>query len=92
MIQILDKLGADPKILAMMGQSIYHLSVENDQIIPLYYFKDRLSLDIQNASKQTPLIYSVDLSSDTSSYFLISLGSDVDVQDINGYTALHWAA
>lgn len=75
-IKMLDSLGADPKIKACQGISIYHLAVEYDQIIPLFYFKDILDLNIENENGMSPLIYSCEIGSDISAYFLISLGVD----------------
>lgn len=92
MIKLLDELGADPHLRCLSGHSIYHMAVEYDHIIPLFYYKDRVSLDIQNDFLATPQIYAVDQTSDTSAYFLISLGADQDKLDINGYSAQHWAA
>ena len=56
-IEILDDLGANFKLRAEDQLTIFHIAAENNQIAPMWYYKDRWDLNERNISGQTPLIY-----------------------------------
>ncbi len=49
--------GADHTLSAAKGQSIHHITVENDKILPLIYYRKLLDINIRNDLGETALIY-----------------------------------
>lgn len=92
MIRELRYTGADCKLLAQGGQSIYHMAIENDKVLPIIYFKPLIEINIKNDEGMTPLIYACEMNKETTTYYLISNGADLNAQDNSGKTALHRAA
>lgn len=60
-MKLLRKFGADHSLKAAKGQSIHHIAVENDKILPLIYFKKVLDLNTKNDLEETPLIYACEI-------------------------------
>ena len=52
---------ADHKLTAAKGQSIHHIAVENDKVLPIIFYKKQLDLNIKNELGETALIYAADI-------------------------------
>lgn len=53
--------GADHTVRAAKGQTIYHVAVEKDAVLPLIMFSKWLDINTKNEAGETPLIYAADL-------------------------------
>ena len=55
------RCGADHSLRAAKGQTIHHISVENDKVLPLIYFRDLVDPNVKNDLGETPLIYACEI-------------------------------
>lgn len=53
--------GADHSTRAAKGQTIYHVAVEKDAVLPLIMFSKWMDINTKNDAGETPLIYACDL-------------------------------
>lgn len=89
--QYLKNNGADILKLNKKGQNVLHLSCQGNQPATINYFKDYININDKDYSGFTPLIQAVYSGSEESVNYLISLSNiNLNEQDNNGETALHF--
>jgi ankyrin repeat protein len=85
------KLGADPTLKDVNGQTVLHLAANSDRVGVFAYFYCTLSLDpfVRDINDYTPLHLAVLENNENMSSFLISITNDLEMVDNKGYTPLH---
>lgn len=74
------------------GINVMHVAAQGDQPISLYFFKDKgFDLKSRDNRLSTPLHWACYSKSEIALCYLISWMTDIEEQDIDGYTPLHLA-
>ena len=92
-INLLIENHADVNALTSNGLNMIHKAAQGNKPSAIVYFNKKYNMDLESTdeNKMTALHLAASSGMDNSVIYLLSLGVNPNLQDKNGYTALHYA-